>query len=657
MNLNSYGSSGDNNNNEANLALLYPNLLSASSGTPSNNPSFGYGVNTINDLSSIVMDGSGMNAGNFASNGCPPSNDLDSMLLQLQQQQQRLQASDDSSGIIADFSQQTGLLPADASANNNNNATNAPYINYSSDFSSFLNSKSSVDNNLQQTQIIMDLLQQQQQQQPNNLFGMVGGEGLLTALSAASSTNTQTTNVQNQTSMKNMDGSAESLTHLNMQQFLFQRPTGIQNQTSGVQGLPQGLSSVFDANSRSTGLISGRLNPQNALGNGDPFVQAPSSLQAANMSNDTRQLELQLAMLQQQLLGVQQQQLQTQQNQLSLVQQQQQHLPDMSVNPSSNDAMLQQLLQQNFANPNFLQQQQLFLQQQLSQNSANMVPLQVVQGMPTKGNLPLQSDMVMDQSEAPMTLVGGQIAVNGMAPENINPMDAEASMSQSIGVFPNSAGIAPNMISQLQQVQLSPPPHRNILQGQMGALSTSDMLNDATVSLSGTSDDIVKSTKKRKNSTAGASSKRKRKQTFPEKLMQAMIEYGNEETVAWLPDGKSFVVVSPDKFCDEVLQKAFKEAKYASFVRKLHRWGFVRLTSGTGTDCFHHPQFQKNGKELAGTIHCVPRGDDKNSHDNAAGATSSGMDSKPPSLAGVEKFIKGTVSAAAISSETEKSRF
>ena len=58
---------------------------------------------------------------------------------------------------------------------------------------------------------------------------------------------------------------------------------------------------------------------------------------------------------------------------------------------------------------------------------------------------------------------------------------------------------------------------------------------------------------------------------FPEKLMHAMMEYGNEEAVAWLPDGKSFVVVNPDLFCSDVLNKIFKGSKYASFVRKLHR--------------------------------------------------------------------------------------
>lgn len=132
--------------------------------------------------------------------------------------------------------------------------------------------------------------------------------------------------------------------------------------------------------------------------------------------------------------------------------------------------------------------------------------------------------------------------------------------------------------------------------------------------------------------------KKKRAKSFPEKLMQAMMENADEEAVAWLPDGKSFVIVNPDLFCNDVLNKIFKESKYASFVRKLHRWGFVRLTSGTGTDCFHHPQFQRNKRELASKITCAPRGEkDKDTRSNI----------KPPSLAGVEKFIRAKVVAAA----------
>jgi hypothetical protein len=93
-----------------------------------------------------------------------------------------------------------------------------------------------------------------------------------------------------------------------------------------------------------------------------------------------------------------------------------------------------------------------------------------------------------------------------------------------------------------------------------------------------------------------------------------------------LPDGKSFVVVNPDLFSSELLGKTFKEAKYASFVRKLHRWEFVRLTSRNGTDCFYHPQFQRDDKELAGSIFCAQRGDEKNGAETAGIAATGPLD-------------------------------
>ena len=77
--------------------------------------------------------------------------------------------------------------------------------------------------------------------------------------------------------------------------------------------------------------------------------------------------------------------------------------------------------------------------------------------------------------------------------------------------------------------------------------------------------------KKAKKSASDLKGK-KRARSFPEKLMQAIMEHANEEAVAWLPDGKSFVIVSPEKFSSEVLSKIFKESKYSSFVRKLHRY-------------------------------------------------------------------------------------
>eukprot|EP00957_Ditylum_brightwellii_P140378 10695969-Ditylum_brightwellii.AAC.1 len=87
--------------------------------------------------------------------------------------------------------------------------------------------------------------------------------------------------------------------------------------------------------------------------------------------------------------------------------------------------------------------------------------------------------------------------------------------------------------------------------------------------------------------------------TFPQKLMDVLMNGPkNDNVVDWLPDGKSFVILNPDEFVSAHLPHAFKECKYASFTQKLNRWGFLRITSGTGIGCFHHQLFQKGRIDL-----------------------------------------------------------
>jgi hypothetical protein len=78
---------------------------------------------------------------------------------------------------------------------------------------------------------------------------------------------------------------------------------------------------------------------------------------------------------------------------------------------------------------------------------------------------------------------------------------------------------------------------------------------------------------------------------------------GDPETfcVAWLPDGKSFIVRHPDDFTRKVLPKFFKSTKFSSFTRKLYRWGFRQVNRGIGPDdpiIFGNEWFQRNDAEL-----------------------------------------------------------
>lgn len=140
-------------------------------------------------------------------------------------------------------------------------------------------------------------------------------------------------------------------------------------------------------------------------------------------------------------------------------------------------------------------------------------------------------------------------------------------------------------------------PLDNVVQGNM-AIGLPDQ-TEVIGPLSDFEDDADDSIRKK--------SRQKRTKSFPEKLMDALMNNQRDDAVSWLPDGKSFVVVNDELFVGQVLSKEFKASKYSSFVRKLHRWGFVRLTSGTGTDCFHHPLFQKGREDLAAEINSGAR--------------------------------------------------
>jgi len=67
-------------------------------------------------------------------------------------------------------------------------------------------------------------------------------------------------------------------------------------------------------------------------------------------------------------------------------------------------------------------------------------------------------------------------------------------------------------------------------------------------------------------------------------LMRFADEQEEGFCVAWLPDGKSFVIRQPDEFTRSVVPKYFKPTKFSSFTRKLYRWGFRQVNRGIGPD-------------------------------------------------------------------------
>ncbi|KAL3787799.1 hypothetical protein ACHAWO_004586 [Cyclotella atomus] len=63
--------------------------------------------------------------------------------------------------------------------------------------------------------------------------------------------------------------------------------------------------------------------------------------------------------------------------------------------------------------------------------------------------------------------------------------------------------------------------------------------------------------------------------------------------VKWLSDSKGFTITDKDVFSENILRRYFGEAKYASFTRRLKRWGFQRITKGQDSGAYYHDAFHR----------------------------------------------------------------
>jgi hypothetical protein len=69
-----------------------------------------------------------------------------------------------------------------------------------------------------------------------------------------------------------------------------------------------------------------------------------------------------------------------------------------------------------------------------------------------------------------------------------------------------------------------------------------------------------------------------KREIFPQRLLAILSDSSLTDIVTWLPQGRSFVIVRPDVFTEQVLPKylppvdARGSTKYPSFTRKLNRW-------------------------------------------------------------------------------------
>ena len=58
-----------------------------------------------------------------------------------------------------------------------------------------------------------------------------------------------------------------------------------------------------------------------------------------------------------------------------------------------------------------------------------------------------------------------------------------------------------------------------------------------------------------------------------------MLEEGNDNTVFWTPDGRSFVISDTIEFSKTTLPRHFRHKNFSSFVRQLNKYDFHKVKS------------------------------------------------------------------------------
>jgi hypothetical protein len=91
-------------------------------------------------------------------------------------------------------------------------------------------------------------------------------------------------------------------------------------------------------------------------------------------------------------------------------------------------------------------------------------------------------------------------------------------------------------------------------------------------------------------------------------LMQILSSGQHEHIISWTPDGLSFVVKKPSLLVSKVLPSYFKEVKFSSFTRKLHRWGFIKILRGKELSAYFHKNFRRGNFELCARMNCSKGG-------------------------------------------------
>jgi hypothetical protein len=103
---------------------------------------------------------------------------------------------------------------------------------------------------------------------------------------------------------------------------------------------------------------------------------------------------------------------------------------------------------------------------------------------------------------------------------------------------------------------------------------------------------------------------------FPVLLHEIVSNEEFDHCVHWLPCGTLFVISDKDAFTKFVIPRFFDArgtTKFTSFTRRLKRWSFSRVASGTNHGAYYHEKFRRGQPEMAATINYPAKVPKKNS--------------------------------------------
>lgn len=116
-------------------------------------------------------------------------------------------------------------------------------------------------------------------------------------------------------------------------------------------------------------------------------------------------------------------------------------------------------------------------------------------------------------------------------------------------------------------------------------------------------------------------------------LMKVLSTKEFSDVIAWTPSGKAFNILQPKQFVASILPEHFKSAKYSSFTRKLHRWGFMRHYRGEEAGAFFHKHFRRGRMDLVEKMTCYkPAAVSSNSSNNKKSNSSNKMSDRAPAM-------------------------